>query len=262
MLNGSLRLTISDVKYEHLPCVQRDLESLHGPSFVRGVGGCARGCRRQKLTSVLCKGASMDYLKRSAASDYLNLSRVALQLGQVSPHQFLGRLACLKAMCQPGSPEYHYASTILLAEGWEDEDGWPDLPEDQCVDWSDGRQATGERDYMSGGGEDSDQPPYIHFAMSVGGRRWDFIVGDPDHWPSIPHGHGWQDPRWKIDPYRGETFFQTRPKRRIHRRELVAFWNDDKFRGYALGEIDHWAQSHPNWSWRIPQFRRLPRPWR
>ncbi|MCZ8036256.1 MAG: hypothetical protein O9288_16025 [Novosphingobium sp.] len=201
----------------------------------------------------------MVYLKRSAAADYLNLTRAALWLEQISPHQFLCRLVCLKSMSKPGSPEHSHVATILRAEGWIDDDDWPDQQHTTHRSDNDGSPAGNWVEDFSQRDVSPEDPIYIHFVAAVAGSRWRFIVGDPDPWPSVPHGHGWDDDRWKIDPYRGDTFFQGKPKDRVSRSELVAFWNNDRFRDYARGEIEHWEQSHRGWSWRVTNFRRLPR---
>ncbi len=217
-------------------------------------------CQKQDLTSASYEVlAKMEYLKRSAASDYLNMSRLALRVDQITPYQFLSRLVCLKAMSKPSSPEHSNASIILRAEGWLDDEGW--IEEGQVSDSSHndyylaGNGEAGLRD----GGLDPDDPLYVYLVVTISGTRWKFIVGDPDPWPSVPHGHGWNDARWKIDPYLGDTFFQGRSKGRVPRSELVAFWNNDKFRDYARSEIEHWIEQHKGWTWRVSHPARLPR---
>jgi hypothetical protein len=41
--------------------------------------------------------------------------------------------------------------------------------------------------------------------MYIGHKKWQFHKSDPDKWPSVPHGHNYQENQ-KINVYTGEVF--------------------------------------------------------
>ena len=112
------------------------------------------------------------------------------------------------------------------------------------------------------GRSDDDLPP-VEFL--VGGRKWVFTLGDPDPFPSIPHGHVTRktNPWPKLDPFRGRCFLgpdQEDRGRRLSKDELRKLWNDGAFRDEALKQVDWWLENRPRWLWRVRDPRRLPRP--
>lgn len=102
--------------------------------------------------------------------------------------------------------------------------------------------------------------------MPAGLRQpWTFTKGDPDPYPAIPHGHlGNQNRKWpKLNPYTGIGYAAMHSKDSsltLKRRELIALWNDDAFRGFCLDHVSWWIDTHRDWNWHISKPRRFPRP--
>lgn len=109
----------------------------------------------------------------------------------------------------------------------------------------------------------------MYFITSKPGcfTKWLFRVGDPDFFPSIPHGHGVRNSKVKLDCYLG-YYYDTRiidPKKRIVGREsreyIIDLWNNEKFRTLALNSIDWYLNSFPHFVWRVPikRVKKLPK---
>lgn len=82
---------------------------------------------------------------------------------------------------------------------------------------------------------------------------------DADFHPSIPHGHFKGGNQPKLDPYLGWVYRGAKQIQREPRNSIVALWNEADFREFALGAIAYYMGAFPNYRWRVPNPRRLPR---
>lgn len=114
------------------------------------------------------------------------------------------------------------------------------------------------------GGQDPTNPDRLEFQFS----NWVFTKGDPDPYPSVPHGH-WRaaNNNWpKVNPYTGRAFkvkHQEDTHSRLSKFDLRSLWNDDKFRDFCRSHIIWYLEQFPYHEFPIPRHRvlRLPR-WR
>ncbi|MGC3977788.1 MAG: hypothetical protein QM751_05845 [Paludibacteraceae bacterium] len=76
----------------------------------------------------------------------------------------------------------------------------------------------------------------LHFVSAQNGKycKWKFNEYDADDKPSIPHGHGIEKVKLKLDPYRGLIFNIDKGFDKYEAKEddkLIKFlWNDNNFR--------------------------------
>lgn len=91
--------------------------------------------------------------------------------------------------------------------------------------------------------------------------RWHFRKTDPDHFPSVPHGHE-DNMDWPVcDPYTGRVYDGNREEmqsRRLSRKTRVALWKDVKFRTFALTAIIHHENTFSYRPIRVRRPHRLP----
>jgi hypothetical protein len=79
----------------------------------------------------------------------------------------------------------------------------------------------------------------LHFISAQNGKycKWKFNEFDVDDKPSIPHGHGIEKRKLKLDPYRGLIFNIDKGYDKYETREddklMKYLWNDDNFRNVA-----------------------------
>ncbi len=106
--------------------------------------------------------------------------------------------------------------------------------------------------------------PLISFLTTQVGilkSKWKFTIGDPDPFPSIPHGHLHQNLKIKLDCYLGYTY-DTQNGNKLLKREsknyIIKLWNDIKFRDFAINHIDWFIYNNPKYKWRVIHKRRLP----
>jgi hypothetical protein len=155
-------------------------------------------------------------------------------------------MRCLAALTEPNG---HYSRTDSDSER-EDEFNFGD---NETVE-----DATAE--YV----ENADDPdPYVAFIANVHGMNgWFFRPGDPDPWPSVPHGHWENKPSPKLNPYTSRAYDNNHNevlKKRLSRKTMVALWNDSKFREGTLKSIDYYVLEFPTHQFNIRHYRRLPR---
>jgi hypothetical protein len=173
---------------------------------------------------------------------------------------FLGRLSSLRAMSDPHSPQWQHSTLLLRVEDWGEEDDWGDDKE-QPAGGDERRPTDGNRSQVVWGEDGYGGPIIIQFipAVSTGLSDWQFRKGDPDPFPSVPHGHRIADIRRKLDPYRGFTYLKGWQDGRVSRASTIALWNDTAFRQFAHEAIYHFVAQHPHWNWMGRDPFKLPR---
>lgn len=190
----------------------------------------------------------MDVPTAIAIADYLELCHLSAESGLISLHEWRERLRFLQEMVKPGD-SFHGPIGILEAEVVRAaEEVEPPVSLDPSF-------APQSCDAAPDDGMLHFDPP-----SNTGLADYRFRVGDPDDEPSIPHGH-YKDQKYpKLDAYRGGVF--DRNKVRIRKeppKRMIALWNDQKFRDFALKAIKQYQTSYPKHRWRVSNPQRLPR---
>jgi len=92
------------------------------------------------------------------------------------------------------------------------------------------------------------------------GDFWGFTLGDPDHFPSIPHGHLKSNSKIKLDSFLGYTFDTSNNKqlKRESKEYIAKLWNSEKFRAFSLKQINWFINKNPSFKWRTNNPVRLP----
>ena len=75
-------------------------------------------------------------------------------------------------------------------------------------------------------------------------NKWMFTIGDPDCYPSVPHGHFRNKTRvWpKLNPYTGRVFsgnHQEDVNSRLSKNEMRFLWTDSNFVDHCRKQV-HW----------------------
>ncbi len=110
----------------------------------------------------------------------------------------------------------------------------------------------------------SEEPFLALFTARVGalGSVWKFTLGDPDNYPSIPHGHLKTNLKIKLDSYLGYTYDTSNGNKKLKREDrnyIKALWNDQDFRDFAIKQINWYIFNNPHFRWRVKSPRILPR---
>ncbi|MDP2738043.1 MAG: hypothetical protein Q8O82_04855 [Pseudorhodobacter sp.] len=169
---------------------------------------------------------------------------------------FLERLYVLEWTGNPNDGAVVFAKEILTDHDWPADggDGGYGASERQNNDKSP------TKDPQERGDDDDDRDSIIRYIANVGGDDWIFHRGDADFFPSIPHGHKKRQNLVKLDPYLGWMYERSNQCGRIKREDIIALWNDDKFRDMASVAIDYYLFNHPHYTgWRVASPRRIPR---
>lgn len=91
---------------------------------------------------------------------------------------------------------------------------------------------------------------------------WEFTIGDPDPFPSIPHGHLKSKRMIKLDSYLGYTFDTSNGNKLLKRetkKYIASLWNQHKFRDFATKQINWFLYHNPHFNWRVNNPKRIPR---
>jgi hypothetical protein len=200
-------------------------------------------------------------LSHEGALSYLEATDASYHLGLITRTHFLDRLFALSMMCRPDDPTKGFAKHVLRMENWTNPDEWAylegGLPTPQHIESALRESTIDEED----GPEDGDFDPFLYFTpdASIGLSNCIFHQYDPDYFPSVPHGHYTQTQRHKLDAYLGWIYNGSKQIGREPKYKIVALWNDDKFRTFALIAIDYYQTHFPKYRWRVRNPRRLPR---
>ena len=197
-------------------------------------------------------------LNEEAKDLYLHLSLISFDYGFISYFELVSRLRYLSLIINDQELKE------WLSQFWElpGEDYLHEEPDD-LGDLSDYGNKEGDflvRDTSSS----KDEKPifaYLTSADGVLGSKWRFHQYDRDYFPSIPHGHLVANKKVKLDSYRGYTFdtsANNKPLQREKKRFTVSLWNDDKFRAFAINQINFYIVNYPNYKWRVKSPLRIP----
>ena len=118
---------------------------------------------------------------------------------------------------------------------------------------------------------ESDSTTIQLYQTSNSGKKckWEFYDKDADPHPSVPHGHGIEETKFRLDPYRRIIYEKQNGLNQIdleQKKFMKALWNNDDFRDYALKAIKNFISSGvvgQNYNWYnirgIKNPLRLPR---
>jgi len=195
----------------------------------------------------------MRYLIPEASAAYLEISRRSLMLGIVSWGQFAARLVALRLMCNPNDPTLLQAKLLLQVNPETPEDEWPEGA------WSEGEDPNRAKERPKAPDQDDGIFRFIPHG-NTGLSNWVFHPYDPDHFPSVPHGHYQGKPQPKLDAYLGWIYKGAQQISREDRWKIVALWNDNAFRAVALAAINYYLTNFPSYTgWRVANPKVLPR---
>lgn len=158
-------------------------------------------------------------------------------------------------MYDPESQIWAYANSLLNSEDWGEDPAWP------CSDMMDSKEG---KDLMGRDNKKStyfDDPEILLFmpASSTGLQDWEFLKGDPDPQPSVPHGHRYKKDSQKLDAYLGYVNSKSVQIHRVPRDSIIKLWTLKKFRYFAKEAIEYYSLQNPYWRWRVSRPGRLPR---
>lgn len=195
---------------------------------------------------------------------YLYLSSVAYEQGFLPWRSFQQRMEFLFDLTKDKRLRTHLATSFeyLMEQSVEASE-------------SEGEEASGKIQPVHGGSileglnaknqlekNDHNVSTYLTTTGGVLGYKWEFRKGDPDFWPSVPHGHLNSKDKIKLDAYLGFTYDVSNNDKRLKRETKVFIcdlWNQERFRKFAIETIDHFISGHPYFHWRVPHPRVLPK---
>jgi hypothetical protein len=198
----------------------------------------------------------MTYIEADAARLFLFNSEAEFLFGFIGRTQFMSRLSCLREVSEPNTVFWAQAQRILAAEEWDESEEW------EVEAQSPSNETIRSESALEGNVRSANEEQHKKFLASnaTGLADWEFHQYDPDFFPSIPHGHYRGKSQPKLDPYQGWVYRGSKQVRRESRKNIIALWNDQKFREFASIAIDYYLVHFPKYKgWPVPFPRRLPR---
>jgi len=192
---------------------------------------------------------AMVYLDEAGAYVYLFTTELAANWGLIGLGEYFTRLACLLDMLEPHSELHNFVSERLRPSGEESPRGWPDDLE------SASSALIPKLEVYSEGDSSATKDEMLHLVTDQVGvlrHKWEFHKGDPDFFPTVPHGHLKTRDRVKLDAYRGYTYDTARanePLARETRNFILGLWRDKKFRVFAYEALTNFVAHHPSFDW-------------
>jgi hypothetical protein len=203
----------------------------------------------------------MQYFTKEATITYLTLTEVSFNNYLISRENYRERLHLLRQFCNPDEKDTIANIEILISDliEWERS---TNKTEYEYIDIEQKAERTAESDISSNteiSGDNFD--PSLHFISAKTGKisKWNFHKADDDYFPSIPHGHAIVNDKIKLDAYRGYIYKNGTESDREKRQFIIDLWNDNKFREAARETICYYMKKFPNYHWRVPNPKRLPR---
>lgn len=81
--------------------------------------------------------------------------------------------------------------------------------------------------------------------FTLQGLKWEMHITDKDPNPSIPHLHGVEDSRYKINVYTGEVFWDGKPAGVLKPKEHQKLWQDETFLKMLNKAREYYIEHHP-----------------
>lgn len=193
------------------------------------------------------------FLSTEAAQDFLFLTGMSLKFDLIQRTIYLERMSVLSQIGHPDDAATAFAQEVVRQNDWHIDDEWGHGPSELVEE-----DEKGDLVERSIGHDDHGD---IHFMTDAGGlKNWFFRPGDPDYFPSVPHGHWENRDKRKLDAYLGWIYQGSKQTDRLKRKSIIALWNDENFRNVATVAIEYYLTNHPHYNgWRVANPRRLPR---
>ena len=196
----------------------------------------------------------MDTLTQVAAHDLLLTIKESHFTGLAGWTETVDRLVALRQMCTASDTLVPWLDRVLSLE-----------ERSEYPPWNEGerRPQDAQSDGVEGTTQPSSEDPLVllyRAAPGSGLKNWIFHKYDADPYPSVPHGHLDFNSRQKLDAFQGWVYDGTRQTHREPKWKIVALWNDDTFRIFALTTIRFHIAVFPHLrTWRVPHPLKLPR---
>lgn len=198
------------------------------------------------------------YLSPVAARRYLECTRLSYVLAIIDNGILVERIATLRHLCEIDSSMYKWCSNWLEDEDFEYEILWEDDLDDK-----DSEVAGNQTDSGDSSAQSAEDDSILHLYIpkpKTGLSEWHFHPYDPDFFPSVPHGHWQGKSKPKLDSYLGWVYNGSKQIRREKRKFIIALWNDQSFRDFALSAIIFYDNTFPHYKgWRVKNQFKLPR---
>ncbi len=120
--------------------------------------------------------------------------------------------------------------------------------------------AQGQAGSNSGNPPDEDQSD--RWQQFLAFNKWIFTVGDPDCYPSVPHGHlRRKTNKWpKLNPYTGRVFADVHTEDascRLTKAEMKVLWNDEDFVEHCRKQVLWYSDFAPKYAFPRARFEKL-----
>ncbi|OXM83691.1 hypothetical protein [Paenibacillus rigui] len=206
------------------------------------------------------------FLKHEAFFDYIDLTELSLEYGYITIFELIQRYKTAVTLIDKDNPlrnmiirrlTYHGVDLKSLDKEFEFDELDRSSSEQKGLE-----QEGTEQEGLAQVGLKKKDNDKLDLIRASGKYKWNFRAGDPDFFPSIPHGHNYMNINIKLDPYRGEVFdiLHDKQLKSEDRKFIIQLWNDDEFRDVARKAINHYATNvNPGFAWRVPNYKRLPR---
>mgnify|MGYP000051715894 CR=1 FL=1 len=135
----------------------------------------------------------------------------------------------------------------------------PERPrESDEIRGNDGAQRRGG----SGSANSTEDDPTDRWPRFLAFSKWMFTVGDPDCYPSVPHGHLHRKTNeWpKLNPYTGRVFSVVHAEditSRLTKAEMKTLWNDGDFVEHCRKQVLWYSNFAPEYGFPRARFGKL-----
>lgn len=115
---------------------------------------------------------------------------------------------------------------------------------------------------VSGSAKATVKDPSDRWPQFLAFKTWIFTLGDPDCYPSVPHGHLHQKTKeWpKLNPYTGRIFATAHAEdhsRRLTKAEMRILWNDKDFVEHCRKQVLWYSDFAPDFAFTRARFGKL-----
>jgi hypothetical protein len=193
-------------------------------------------------------------MKEEAIQIFKLISRIEFEIGFISIQDYYLRLVTLFQLTGRSDKIRNYIIENFDNQEFLESEYVDENSSDKLVD-----NIEEVENYKNNGNEED----FLQFITPKIGKisKWKFTIGDPDFFPSIPHGHSTNNDKIKLDSYRGYYYDTTNTKvkagfiGRETRQYIIELWNNDNFRIFAIKQIDWYLQRYPKYKWRVSKLR-------
>lgn len=183
-------------------------------------------------------------------SNYITrLSDLSYKLGIIELAEYEERLAVAEWLLQPNGqgPDPRAPSEDPRAQ---------EEPRESRNDIRDSGSSSRVDQIAGEAGEEDGLPRFLALGT------WVFTLGDPDCYPSVPHGHHLRKttPWPKLNPYVGRVFVDVHRedvRRRLTRLEMKQLWKDDEFVAHCREQVVWYSDFAPRYAFPLARRGRM-----